>query len=474
MAQPQDKTLRVVAHVDLDAFYCAVESQRNPALRGVPLGVSQYNPLERASGERSVGGVTTLLPTDDRTLEPDGRGGSLIAVSYEARAGGVKRGMRAQDAKAACPSLRIIQVPTLHGKADLTIYRAGGAAVLAVLARETGASAVERASIDEAYLDVTSAARALLSRVGRAEACRRAEGTHVGGVADTPEGRLSKATLRRGHAGGAQAGQGGAAAAAGACSEAVSHPLPNDAALSTELPPLADGDEPPALQHGSSWRELGAGEEHEDDVEEDAEVDDGTGGGNGDGGDGDAAATAAAASVAWLRRGEASWDEHEALLAAGAAVVAAARAAVATQLGYSCSAGVAANKLLAKLASGLKKPNAQTLLPPASAHALLRDLPLGRLRGLGGDLGKRVCETLKVATAGELAAVAERALQRAFGDERGAWISRLARGESADPVKPRGVADSVGCSKNFPGAARALRRRVLTLRVCHVHSFFWF
>ena len=52
------------------------------------------------------------------------------------------------------------QVPTAHGKADLTIYREAGAEVMAVLA--AGGAALERASIDEAYVDVTAAAAALL------------------------------------------------------------------------------------------------------------------------------------------------------------------------------------------------------------------------------------------------------------------------------------------------------------------------
>lgn len=63
-------------------------------------------------------------------------------------------------------------------------------------------------------------------------------------------------------------------------------------------------------------------------------------------------------------------------------------------------AGVAHTKLMAKLCSGLNKPNMQTLLPAASAPHLLRDLPLTKLKGLGGQLGQHVQETLQVKTAG--------------------------------------------------------------------------
>jgi nucleotidyltransferase/DNA polymerase involved in DNA repair len=43
-------------------------------------------------------------------------------------------------------------VPTAHGKADLTVYRECGAKVVAVLG---AGGPVERASVDEAYIDVT-------------------------------------------------------------------------------------------------------------------------------------------------------------------------------------------------------------------------------------------------------------------------------------------------------------------------------
>jgi nucleotidyltransferase/DNA polymerase involved in DNA repair len=44
---------RVVLHIDLDAFYAQCESKRDPSLKGLPLGVVQYNPV-RACYERPV------------------------------------------------------------------------------------------------------------------------------------------------------------------------------------------------------------------------------------------------------------------------------------------------------------------------------------------------------------------------------------------------------------------------------------
>lgn len=66
------------------------------------------------------------------------------------------------------------------------------------------------------------------------------------------------------------------------------------------------------------------------------------------------------------------------------------------------NAGVAHTKLLAKLCSGLNKPNMQTVVPQASVTALLHDLPLEKLRGLGGAFGQRVQTMLGVRCVGML------------------------------------------------------------------------
>lgn len=43
-------------------------------------------------------------------------------MNYEARAAGVKRSMRGDEARAKCPSIHLIMVPVNRGKADLTKY----------------------------------------------------------------------------------------------------------------------------------------------------------------------------------------------------------------------------------------------------------------------------------------------------------------------------------------------------------------
>lgn len=92
-------------------------------------------------------------------------GGGIIAVNYEARAFGVKRGMRGDDATKLCPELHLFAVPEKNGKADLTRYRNASAEVFDAIAKlissleeELKASdliILERASVDEAFLDFT-------------------------------------------------------------------------------------------------------------------------------------------------------------------------------------------------------------------------------------------------------------------------------------------------------------------------------
>lgn len=71
----------------------------------------------------------------------------IIAVNYAARALGVTRHMREKEAKAVCPSLICVKVPSKNGKGDLAKYRDAGYRVAKVLQSFT--PLLERASVDE-------------------------------------------------------------------------------------------------------------------------------------------------------------------------------------------------------------------------------------------------------------------------------------------------------------------------------------
>ena len=70
-------------------------------------------------------------------------------------------------------------------------------------------------------------------------------------------------------------------------------------------------------------------------------------------------------------------------------------------------AGVAHNKILAKLASGMHKPMQQTVVPSAATASLLHDLPIPKLRQLGGKFGEEIMSSLNISTVGRLSALLE-------------------------------------------------------------------
>lgn len=80
-----------------------------------------------------------------------------------------------------CPDLTLVQVPTAHGKSDMQLYREAGSEVAAVLAETSGAQAMEKASVDEVYIDITEAASQKLKYSSLEEIIREAAGTHMAG-----------------------------------------------------------------------------------------------------------------------------------------------------------------------------------------------------------------------------------------------------------------------------------------------------
>ncbi|KAL4430354.1 hypothetical protein ABPG77_002160 [Micractinium sp. CCAP 211/92] len=145
---------RVILHIDEDCFYAQVEMKRLGIPRETPCAVQQWE--------------------------------GLIAVNYPARACGVTRHMRVKEAKKVCPELVLVHVETIGAegrdsgaadagpepaggvgggaqdsrrltqKACLERYRLACAEVVALLHRLAPAAVIEKASIDEVYMDVTA------------------------------------------------------------------------------------------------------------------------------------------------------------------------------------------------------------------------------------------------------------------------------------------------------------------------------
>ena len=118
--EPHSGNRRVVAHVDMDAFFVSVEVLRRPELRGKP--------------------VVVATGTDAAAR------GVVMAASYEARRYGVHSALPLAIAHRRCPQATLIP-------RDFALYQRASRKVMDVLGRFS--DLVEVAGLDEAYLDLT-------------------------------------------------------------------------------------------------------------------------------------------------------------------------------------------------------------------------------------------------------------------------------------------------------------------------------
>ncbi|KAL1235653.1 DNA polymerase eta [Trichinella pseudospiralis] len=283
---------RIVALIDMDCFYVQVEQRSKPELWGKPVAVVQYN---------------------------EWRGGGIIAVDYEARHYNVKRGMRGQDALAVCPEIHLVQVPTQRGKADLTKYRKASEEVFHVLS--LCEAVVERASIDEAYLDLTAIVKKELLDM-------KTEGRYID----------------------------------------------EDALKDTHLAVKHD-----SIENIEALISLANSLIRNDIIDENA--------------------------------------EEIVLHVIGAALVNKIRKQIFEKTNFHCSAGIAVNKMLAKLACGLNKPKQQTIVLPSSVAEFFSTVPIRKVRNLGGKLGYKITKHFEIETMRELANLNPSLLEKFVGEK---------------------------------------------------------
>lgn len=112
---------RVILHLDMDAFFASVEELARPSIKGKPLVIA-------GPGERSI--ITT--------------------ASYPARKYGIRTGMTVRQAKVLCRQVLVI-------RSDYRKYSDASRKVMEVL--ESFVPEVHATSVDEAYLDITAAAK---------------------------------------------------------------------------------------------------------------------------------------------------------------------------------------------------------------------------------------------------------------------------------------------------------------------------
>src|SRR6185295_6123410 len=109
---------RIIFHLDMDAFFAAIEQRDDPSLRGKPVIVGS----------------------------PPDRRGVVCAASYEARKFGVRSAMPSMTAGRLCPR-------GIFVRPRMSAYQAESREIMKIVA--TIGAEVEQISIDEAYLDVS-------------------------------------------------------------------------------------------------------------------------------------------------------------------------------------------------------------------------------------------------------------------------------------------------------------------------------
>jgi DNA polymerase-4 len=115
------------------------------------------------------------------------------------------------------------------------------------------------------------------------------------------------------------------------------------------------------------------------------------------------------------------------------AIAHALHAEIQASLGLPCSIGIGPNKLLAKLASSMKKPNGITQIHPNEVTRVLAELPIEELCGIGVALQAHL-NAQGITTCGELARVPVERLIAQFGRSTGLQLARLARGLDERPI----------------------------------------
>lgn len=123
------------------------------------------------------------------------------------------------------------------------------------------------------------------------------------------------------------------------------------------------------------------------------------------------------------------------------------RACILSETGLTASAGVSYNKFLAKLASDMRKPNGQYVIPPQRGAEFIATLPVKKFHGIGPVTAAKM-NALGIQTGADLRAQSMEFLQRQFG-KSGAWYYAIARGEDDRPVEPNRPRKSSGSETTF-------------------------
>jgi DNA polymerase-4 len=129
------------------------------------------------------------------------------------------------------------------------------------------------------------------------------------------------------------------------------------------------------------------------------------------------------------------------------------RSEVLARVGLPITVGVARTKFLAKVASGVAKPDGLLVVPPDRELAFLHPLPVERLWGVGAVTARKLHQH-ELATVGDVARLDEGTLVALLGRASGRHLHALAHNRDARPVQARRRRRSIGAQRALGRAPR--------------------
>jgi DNA polymerase eta len=157
------------------------------------------------------------------------------------------------------------------------------------------------------------------------------------------------------------------------------------------------------------------------------------------------------------------WDDVAILL--GSEIVRDIRAKVREKLHYTCSGGIAQNKLVSKLGSGFKKPNRQTVVRSRAVQSFLEGFKVTKFRNLGGKLGEQVVSNFGTESVKELLQVPLDQMKSKLGEETGQWLHNTIRGIDTSEVNSRTQIKSMLSAKSFRPTISSPDQAIKWLRI---------
>jgi DNA polymerase-4 len=103
------------------------------------------------------------------------------------------------------------------------------------------------------------------------------------------------------------------------------------------------------------------------------------------------------------------------------------------ETGLTCSIGIGPNKLLAKIASDMKKPDGLTIISPEDIQKMIWPLPVRKLWGVGPKTEKRL-QDIGIITIGDLASIPPEKLIGDFGQSYGNYLYEASKGIDETPL----------------------------------------